>query len=270
MHRPPGLVILCYVAHSGKKTLDRVLSRAGLCSRTQARALIAASRVQVNGHVVRDPDSWIDLVRDHVACDGEPLRARKKEVCMLHKPVGYVTTANDEHDRPTVYSLMPKDTAWLAPVGRLDQDTSGLLLFTNDSDLANAITDPASKLPKTYEVLCEGQLGDEAIAQLAAGVQLDDGPTQPAIVERIGGDEHTTLLRLVVSEGRNRQIRRMVTAIGSRVQALHRTQIGPVCLADLPGGDMRRLLATELQALRAAVTAPRDHRRPRTSPDRAH
>ena len=132
------------MASAGRKTLDRVLSRAGLCSRSEAQAAIAAGRVQVNGRVVRDVDFWVDAVRDKVLCDGAPLRAQKKEVWMLHKPVGCVTTARDEHDRATVYELLPKDLPWLAPVGRLDQDTSGLLLFTNDSDLAHAITEPAS------------------------------------------------------------------------------------------------------------------------------
>ncbi|HEX6811295.1 MAG TPA: pseudouridine synthase [Planctomycetota bacterium] len=240
---------------SGKKTLDRVLSRAGLCSRSQAREAIASGRVRVNGRVVRNPELWIDPVHDKVACDGESLRARRKEVWMLHKPAGYVTTANDERNRPTVYALMPEDATWLGPVGRLDQDTSGLLLFTNDSDLANALTDPSSKLSKVYEVLCEGPIADAAITELAAGVQLDDGPTRRALVQRLGGDDDSTLLRLVITEGRNRQIRRMVAAIGSRVLALHRTQIGPLPLASLSEGEVRRLTAKELQALRAAVAA---------------
>jgi pseudouridine synthase len=243
------------VSPSGKKTLDRVLSRAGLCSRSQAREAIAAGRVRVNQRVVRDPDQWIDPVRDKVVCDGEALRARQKEVWMLHKPVGYVTTADDERNRPTVYALLPADTTWLGPVGRLDQDTSGLLLFTNDSDLANALTDPASKLPKTYEARCEGLIADDAIEALAAGVELDDGRTRPALVQRLGGDANSTTLRLVITEGRNRQIRRMVATLGSRVLALHRTQIGPLQLASLPLGEVRRLAPREVHALRRAVAA---------------
>ena len=251
-----------------KKTLDRVLSRAGLCSRTAAREQIAAGRVQVNGQVVRDPDVWIDLVRDKVLCDGAALRAQKKEVWMLHKPVGYMTTASDERDRATVYALLPKDLPWLAPVGRLDQDTSGLLLFTNDSDLANAITDPATKLGKTYEARCAGALADAAVARLRAGVVLDDGPTQPARVERLAADATSTLLRLSISEGRNRQVRRMLEAVGSHVLDLHRTSIGPLELGDLPLGTARTLTAAERQALRSALKARRD-RRPRTNRDRA-
>ena len=256
------------MAAPGRKTLDRVLSRSGLCSRTEAQAAIAAGRVQVNGRVVRDRDAWVDAVRDKVLCDGAPLRAQKKEVWMLHKPVGVVTTARDERDRTTVYTLLPKDLPWLAPVGRLDRDTSGLLLFTNDSDLANAITAPASKLGKTYEVRCSGALADAALAQLRTGVVLDDGPTQPARVARLAGDDTSTTLRLAITEGRNRQVRRMLEAVGSRVLALHRTTIGPLELGDLPDGAARSLTAGELEALRAAVKARRD-RRPRTSRDRA-
>lgn len=256
------------MAATGRKTLDRVLSRAGLCSRSEAQAAIAAGRVQVNGRVVRDAEQWVDPVRDKVLCDGSPLRAQKKEVWMLHKPVGCVTTARDERDRATVYALLPKDLPWLAPVGRLDRDTSGLLLFTNDSDLANTITDPISKLAKTYEVRCRPALEDGAIAQLRSGVVLDDGPTLPARVERLAGDEAATTLRLTITEGRNRQIRRMVEAVGSRVQALHRTAIGPLSLGDLAEGAARALTTDELRALRGSLTARRD-RRPRTSRDRA-
>jgi 23S rRNA pseudouridine2605 synthase len=245
------------VPTGGKKTLDRVLSRAGACSRNQARAAIAAGRVQVGGCTVHDPDAWIDPARDRVTLDGAPLRARAKEVWALHKPVGYVTTADDEHGRDTVYSLLPADATWLAPVGRLDRDSSGLLLFTNDSDLAHAITAPASKLPKTYEVRCKGRVDDGALARLRDGVELHDGRTLPAHVDRIGADERTTTLRVELTEGRNRQVRRMVQAVGSRVHTLHRTRIGPLALGELGAGQCRRLDAAEVQALRAAVAATR-------------
>ena len=256
------------MAGNGRKTLDRVLSRAGLCSRSEAQAAIAAGRVQVNGRVVRDKDLWVDPVRDEVLCDGTALRAKKKEVWMLHKPVGCVTTARDERDRATVYALLPEGLPWLAPVGRLDQDTSGLLLFTNDSDLAHAITDPSTGLEKTYEARCRPALPDEALARLRTGVALDDGPTLPARVERLAGDAASTTLRLSIREGRNRQVRRMVEAVGSSVLALHRAAIGPLALGDLADGAARSLTAEEVRALRAAVRARRD-RRPRTSRDRA-
>ncbi|MBL9077052.1 MAG: rRNA pseudouridine synthase [Planctomycetes bacterium] len=252
---------------SGKKTLDRALARTGACSRSVARAAIAAGRVQVNGRTVRDPDTWVDPVRDRLALDGSAAQAARKEVWMLHKPTGLVTTARDEHGRDTVYALLPPDLPWLAPVGRLDQDTSGLLLFTNDSDLAHSITEPATELAKTYEAECRGELGADALQQLAAGVLLADGPTRPARVERLGGDARTTRLRLVITEGRNRQVRRMLTAVGSRVLALHRTRIGPLQLGDLPVGACRRLDRAEVAALRAAVSAVPN--RPRTNRGRA-
>lgn len=254
---------------SGRKTLDRALARTGACSRSQAREAIGGGRVQVNGRVVRDPDAWVDPVRDRLALDGAPVRAHRKEAWMLHKPVGVVTSARDEHGRDTVYALLPRDLPWLAPVGRLDQDTSGLLLFTNDSDFAHAITAPASKLPKTYEVRCLGHVDDEAIARLARGIELDDGPTAPARVERLAGDDRSTELRIVITEGRNRQVRRMVLAIGSRVLALHRSRIGPLALGDLAPGACRRLSAAELTSLRASVLPGRDPRRARTSRGRA-
>lgn len=244
---------------SGKKTLDRLLSRAGLCSRNQAQQAIRDGRVLVNGRTVRDPETWVDAVKDRVTVDGAPLRARGKQVWALHKPAGYVTTADDEHGRETVYSLLPADAAWLAPIGRLDQDSSGLLLFTNDSDLAHAITSPASKLPKTYEVRIVGHPGDDALAQLRDGVELHDGRTLPARIEVLDGDDRSTRLRIVLTEGKNRQIRRMIAAIDSRVHTLHRTRIGPIELGDQPEGTCRRLSAAEVLSLRAAVSARAKH-----------
>lgn len=240
---------------SGKKTLDRLLSRAGVCSRAMAQQAIAQGRVQVNGRTVRDPATWVDAVRDRVLVDGAPLRARAKEVWALHKPTGYVTTAADEHGRDTVYALLPADHTWLGPVGRLDQDSSGLLLFTNDSDLAHAITDPKTKLAKVYEVRCKGHLRDASVQALRDGVALHDGLTLPARVDVLGADDRSTLLRIEITEGRNRQIRRMVMAIGSRVHTLHRVRIGPLALGDQPEGACRRLDAAEVTALRAAVSA---------------
>jgi pseudouridine synthase len=250
------------VAAHGRKTLDRAMSRAGLCSRSQAQAAIAQGRVQVNGRVVRDPETWVDPVRDRITFDQAPVQARRKEVWLLHKPVGYVTTAADERGRDTVYALLPADATWLGPVGRLDRDSSGLLLFTNDSDLANAITAPDSKLPKTYLVRVQGAVDDATLARLRSGIELHDGPTRPAVIERVEHDGRSTLLRFVLTEGRNRQIRRMVTAIGSQVLTLHRTRIGPLELGCAAEGSCRALRPDEVAALRAAVTAARDRSPP--------
>lgn len=242
---------------AGGKSLDRLLSRAGLCSRTQAQAAIAAGRVTVNGRVVRDPEAWVDIVRDKVVFDGAPLQPRPKEVWALHKPTGYVTTTDDEHGRDTVYALLPEGMTWLAPVGRLDLESSGLLLFTNDTHLASDLIDPRSKLPKVYEVRCKGPLPDAVLARLRDGVALQDGMTLPAGVERIDDDDRSTRLRITLVEGRNRQIRRMLLAVGSRVQTLHRVRIGPLELGDHPEGLCRRLTEAEVETLRAAVQAAR-------------
>jgi 23S rRNA pseudouridine2605 synthase len=247
------------VTFGSRKTLDRVLSRSGWGSRSQAQQAIAAGRVEVNGRVVRDPETWVDSVRDHVTCDGNVVRARAKEVWALHKPVGYVTTAADEHGRDTVYTLLPADAAWLAPIGRLDRDSSGLLLFTNDSDLAHGLTSPTKKLPKTYEVRIKGHPSEQSLELLRNGVPLEDGPTRPARVDVLDANDRSTRLRIVLTEGRNRQIRRMVMAIGSRVHTLHRVRIGPLELGEQAEGSFRKLAPAEVQALRAAVNdAPGD------------
>jgi 23S rRNA pseudouridine2605 synthase len=245
------------------RTLDRLLSRSGLCSRTDARAAIAAGRVTVDGRVVRNPETWVEPARHDVRLDGEVVRERPREVWVLHKPTGFVTTARDERGRRTVYDLLPSDHTWLAPVGRLDLDTSGLLLFTNDSVLADAITSPDTKLPKTYVATCRGRLTDAALAALANGVTLRDGPTLPAEVRRLGGDAATTTIELVIVEGRNRQVRRMVEAVESEVEALHRSRIGPLDLGSLALGEARQLDADEVETLRAAVSS--GPRRPRTN-----
>lgn len=248
---------------SARKSLDRCLSRAGLCSRGAARRAILAGRVTVNGRVVRDPDLRVRPDVDRIACDGAPLRPAAKEVWMLHKPVGYVTTRADELGRATVYALLPDAAPWLAPVGRLDRDTSGMLLFTNDSELANAITDPATKLPKTYVARCAGVLTDAALRLLAGGVELADGPTRPAKVTVLERSAADTTITVVLTEGRNRQVRRMLEAVGSAVLTLHRPRIGPLALGSLPVGTARRLADHEVAALRAAFTPVPGRGRPR-------
>lgn len=236
-----------------RRTLDRALARSGACSRSEAQAAIAAGRVTVNGRVVRDPMHWLDPQLDRIGLDGQPVRARPKVVWMLHKPTGYLTTRSDERGRDTVYALMEAAPGWLGPVGRLDKDTSGLLLFTNDTDLADAITSPRSKLEKRYKVTCTTALADAQLAQLRRGVVLDDGPTLPARVRRLEAAGDGTRIEIVITEGRNRQVRRMVAAVGSEVACLHRSAIGPLQLGALGEGAARELTAAELDALHAAL-----------------
>ena len=225
------------------KTLERVLSKAGLGSRTEARKWVAAGRVKVNGRVVKDPDCWIDLERDRVAFDNKPLRKAEKTYLLLYKPKGYLTTYRDPQGRPTIYDLLPERDRYLFPVGRLDLDTSGLLILTNDTQFAERMTNPDYKVPKTYLVKASKVMTDEQLDQLRKGIELRDGPTRPAIVSRLGPGK----FEITISEGRNRQVRRMVEALGARVLKLVRVAIGDVRIGDLAIGKFRELTADELQ-----------------------
>lgn len=203
----------------------------------------------MNGQIVRNPDHWVDLLRDHVTLDGKPLRSAEKSYILLYKPKGYLTTYRDPQGRPTVYDLTADAGGWLSPVGRLDLDTSGLLLMTNDTDFAERITNPDHKVPKTYQLKASTLLSDEQIEELRRGVTLNDGPTRPADVKRLRDSAKYTFLEMIISEGRNRQVRRMVEAVGGKVLKLVRTAIGPIRLGDLPIGKWRELTPAEVEAL---------------------
>jgi pseudouridine synthase len=204
----------------------------------------------VNGQLIRNPDHWVDLARDRVTFDGKPLRTAAKSYILLYKPKGYLTTYRDPQGRPTVYDLTSDAGTWLSPVGRLDLDTSGLLLMTNDTDFAERMTNPEHKVPKTYQVKAATLLTDEQIESLRRGVTLHDGPTRPAEVSRLRDGAKHTFLEITITEGRNRQVRRMLEAVGSKVLKLVRTAIGPIRLGDLPIGKWRELTGTEIEALR--------------------
>ena len=235
------------------KTLERVLSKAGLGSRTEARTWIGAGRVRVNGKLVQTPDHWVDLERDRVTLDGRPVRQAEKLYLLLYKPKGYLTTYTDPQGRPTVYDLVRDAGAWLAPVGRLDLDTTGLLILTNDTAFGERLTNPDYKVPKTYQAKCAGPLSDEQIERLRNGVELNDGPTRPAQVTRLRDSGKYTHLELTISEGRNRQVRRMLEAVDSKVVKLVRVAIGAVRIGDLQIGKWRMLTAAEVTALRSRV-----------------
>jgi pseudouridine synthase len=237
------------------KTLERVISKAGVGSRTEARRWIHAGRVTVNGQVTQNPDGWIDMERDRVAFDGAPLQARERLYILLYKPTGYLTTYKDPEGRPTVYDLIKDIKTFVSPVGRLDLDTSGLLLLTNDNQLAERVTNPDSHLPKTYLVKASKVLSDAQLQQLRDGVTLSDGPTRPAGVTRLRDSAKYTHLEITISEGRNRQVRRMIEALDAKVLKLVRVQIGAIRIDTLPIGKWRHLTAAELAAL--GVTAGR-------------
>ncbi|MBS1818900.1 MAG: rRNA pseudouridine synthase [Acidobacteria bacterium] len=234
------------------KTLERVISKAGLGSRTEARRWIHQGRVRVNGRVIENPDHWVDFERDRVQFDGKPLKARERLYILLYKPTGYITSYKDPEGRPTVYDLITEVGTFISPVGRLDLDTSGLLLMTNDTQLAELVTNPDSHVPKTYLVKASKVLTDEQLQQLRDGVTLSDGPTRPAHVVRLRDSGKYTHFEITLTEGRNRQVRRMVEALDAKVLKLVRVQLGALRIGDLPIGRWRHLTSDEVESLRSA------------------
>jgi len=231
------------------KTLERVFSKAGVGSRTEARSWISTGRVRVNGNVILNPDHWVVLGKDRITFDGKPLKKAKQVYILLYKPKGYVVSHGDPDGRPTVYDLVRDAGQWLSPVGRLDLDTSGLLILTNDTQFAEHIMNPDHKVPKTYQIKASTLLSDDQIARLRAGVELKDGPTRPAKVERLRDSGKYTHLEMTITEGRNRQVRRMLEAVDSKVLKLVRTAIGGIRIGDLQVGKWRELTPEEVRAL---------------------
>jgi len=182
------------------------------------------------------------------------LEAEKKIYLLLYKPKGFVTTAKDPDGRPTVYDLVQDVKTWMSPVGRLDLDTTGLIILTNDTQLAERLTNPDHKVPKTYQLKVKGMLSDEQLDQLRNGLDLSDGPTRPAIVTRLRHSEKYSFIEMTITEGRNRQVRRMIEAIGTKVMKLTRVAIGPIRIGDLEVGRHRELTADELASLEKAAS----------------
>lgn len=195
----------------------------------------------------------MDPERDRIAFDGRPLKAAKKIYLLLYKPKGYLTTYKDPEGRPTVYDLLgdpSRDRAeWVIPVGRLDQDTTGLLIMTNDTAFGDYVTSPASKVAKTYLVKASLHLTDEQLQMLRDGVILSDGPTLPALVTRVRDSAKQTFFEITITEGRNRQVRRMVESLGAKVLKLVRTKIGSIEIAGLEIGKHRALTPEEVKSL---------------------
>jgi 23S rRNA pseudouridine2605 synthase len=228
--------------------LAKHLAHAGVASRRAAETLIAAGRVAVDGEVVTDPARDVGQ-GNRIEVDGQTLAgAEPRVVYAVNKPVGVVSTARDTHGRPTVVELVPASGLRLYPVGRLDADSSGLILLTNDGELANRLTHPRYEVPKTYVArVGGGRVGADAVLALRAGVELDDGPTAPARVRRVKPDT----IELTIGEGRNRQVRRMCEAVGHPVLALERIGFGPLRLDGLAPGGHRRCNQREMEGLRA-------------------
>lgn len=236
--------------NSSERTgLARALSKLGYCSRTAAWRLIEEGRVRVNGVAWRDPERPVALGRDRIEVDRRLVREAKKIYLMMNKPRGIVTTASDEKGRETVYSLLPKDCEWLAPVGRLDKASEGLLLFTNDSEWAARITAPESHVAKTYHVQVRTEPNAALLAALAEGIRESGELLKASRARVIRQGEKNCWIEIVLDEGKNRQIRRMFAALGIEVSRLVRVAIGGLELGDLPKGAVRELTVTNRKSL---------------------
>ena len=251
--------------------LQKVLSQAGIASRRAAERLITEGRVSVNGTTVREMGTKADPAVDDIRVDGRRVKsAERQRYLLLNKPAGYVTTRSDPQRRPTVIDLLGGVREYVYPVGRLDYDTEGLLLLTNDGDLAARLTHPRHQVERTYEARVAGMPDEEAFERLRTGIPLDGKRTLPAQVKvlnrqgpakaglRSGRDG---VLLITIREGRNRQVRRMLEAVGHPVKALKRTRIGTLTDRYLKPGQWRELTAAEVTALRAAAASPSAPRR---------
>jgi pseudouridine synthase len=228
--------------------LHRALSKLGFGSRVQAWSWIRDGRVCVDGRAVSDPLTWVDLDRQRITVDGADAPRHQDVTLALHKPRGVVTTRRDERGRRTVYDLLPPGLPWVFPAGRLDADSEGLLILTSSSALAVRLTEPEHHVPRTYRVTLDAPPAEEDLERLRRGVELSDGPTRPAHVRRLGGADAREV-EIILTEGRNRQVRRMAAAVGRRVRRLVRVAIGGLELRDLPPGGCRILDEAERRLL---------------------
>jgi pseudouridine synthase len=234
--------------------LQKILSKAGVTSRRKAEGLIVQGRVSVNGEIVRELGSKAVLGKDEICVDGKALEPESEEVVLaLFKPRRCVTTLHDPQGRPTVADFVNNFPMRLYPVGRLDYDAEGLLLLTNDGELAHRLQHPRYKVPKTYLVKVRGHPPAEALTSLQQGVNLEDGITAPAELIVMEEDQKATWLSLTLREGRKHQIKRMCAAVGHPVLRLKRIKVGPIKLDKLRPGQTRRLKSREVRSLRKNV-----------------
>jgi 23S rRNA pseudouridine2605 synthase len=233
-----------------RERLQKYLARCGVASRRASEQIIVGGRVRVNGEIAAELGTSVDPERDRVEVDGRAVAPPTDHTyVLLNKPIGVVTTASDPQGRPTVVDLVDVG-ARLYPVGRLDYDSEGLILLTDDGDLALRLTHPRHTVEKEYAALLTGDVTEAALARLRSGVPLDGRPSAPARVELIEDVRDGTWVRIVIREGRNRQIRRMAEQVGLEVARLIRVRIGSLRLGTLPAGSWRTLSATEVAALR--------------------
>lgn len=236
-----------------EERLQKVMAQSGVASRRACEELIKENRVQVNGKPAHLGQK-VDPMKDHISVDGKPLAQQEsRRYLILNKPFGYITTSKDQFGRRSVLDLLPEVTERVYPVGRLDYDSEGLVFLTNDGDLAYRVAHPKFELPKTYIVRLQGIITMDAVYRLRTGVILEDGRTSPAQVEVLKPQDNDSVLRITITEGRNRQLRRMCDKVGFQVQRLQRTAIGPLTIGKLAVGKHRPLSGKELQSLKRAV-----------------
>lgn len=238
-----------------QERLQKILARAGVASRRESERLIAAGRVMIDGKVVTRPGTKADPGRQEIKVDGQPIGATEPhQYWMVHKPPGVVCTASDPEGRPIVLDILPTEARErLYPVGRLDMYSEGLVLLTNDGELALQLTHPRYQVPKYYKVWVEGRPSPEAVAKLRRGVLIDKGPSAPARVHLKSTAGGVSKLRMVLTEGRKREIRQMCRAVGHPVKRLVRVGLGSLRLGDLAPGQSRRLTPRELDELRRSI-----------------
>ncbi|HLB24705.1 MAG TPA: pseudouridine synthase [Nitrospirota bacterium] len=251
--------------------IQKILSSAGICSRREAEALIIEGKVKVNGHVVSEMGFKADPEKDTIKVGNRVVRGggggQKKLYLLMNKPKGFVSTLEDPEGRKTVIDLLGRLGARVYPVGRLDYDTEGLLLLTNDGDFANAVMHPSREVPKTYEVKVHGVMSDGDLRRLAGGIKLPDGVTAPAAVAKMKLTDSNSWIRITIHEGRYRQVRRMCEAVGHQVLKIKRTKVGPLDLRGVPLGMHRELTPSEVSALlRASGKEPKPPTKARPAP----
>ncbi len=237
-----------------EERLQKIIARAGITSRRKAEELILQGRVKVNGRVVTELGSKADPERDHVKVDGKLIHFKQPQAyLMLNKPRGYVTTLFDPEGRPTVLDLLKGVRQRVFPIGRLDYDTEGLLLLTNDGDLAHALMHPSYEVPKTYLAKVKGVLTDDKIKKLEKGVPLPDGKTAPCTIKKVRKTQENSWLEVTLHEGKKRQVRRMLERVGHSVLKLKRIRYAFLELVDLPPGRYRHLSPQEVKRLKFLI-----------------
>ena len=241
-----------------KERIQKIIAQSGVCSRRKAEELIAQGRVTVNGHPALIGQK-LDPAKDLISIDGEKIyfdRKREQIYLMMNKPRGYLTSMSDDRGRRCVTELLPKTSQRVYPIGRLDLNTEGLLLFTSDGDFANDMMHPSRQVSKTYRATVRPDITDEQAAKLSSGVYIDGRITAPAEVRVLAKEPNRVVMEIVIREGRNRQVRKMCEAIGLEVARLRRTAFGPLKLGMLKPGEVRELTKEELKAIRSAVARP--------------